>query len=770
VEFSNFERFFSQITMRITLIFLAMALTSVLWGQTGTLRGNILDENTGEPVIYCTVQLEGTTIGTHTDLDGFFSIAEIEPGSYNLMATYIGYDTARLSFTIAADQVAYQKLYLAESSIQLETVQISGRRAEQRSEVYISKVTVTKSEIKAMPSTGGEPDIVQYLQVIPGVISTGDQGGQLYIRGGSPVQNKMMLDGMTIYNPFHSIGFFSVFETEVIKSADVLTGGFGAEYSGRISAVIDITTREGDRSRFGGLVSVSPFQAKALFEGPVIKFDPEKDLSASFILTAKTGLLDKTSQTLYSYASDSLGLPYGYTDFYGKFSLLSGNGSKVDLFGFNFTDEVNFEGIAKLNWQSSGGGFNFKLIPSNSRLLVGGTIAYSGYDIEMTEGDDEPRTSSINGFNAAMNFKYFGQNSELNYGFEINGYRTELAFRNFVGVTIEQISNTTEIGGYVSYRYITDRIIIEPGLRLQFYASLGQFSFEPRFAFKFKMGENVRFKMSGGVYSQNLISTVNDKDIVNLFVGFLSDPEGKLYEPGTTTETSHKLQKAVHGIAGLEIDLSDRFQVNIEPYIKSFTQLISLNRNKLSAQDPNYQTENGKAVGLDLSVRYENARTFIWATYSLGKVTRFDGDQTYSTLFDRRHNINFLASLKLGRTMLWEAGARWNYGTGFPFTQTQGFYGQQTFSEGLDTDVLTNNPDLGVIYTEERNGGRLPVYNRVDISLKRRFILGQHMDLVITASVTHVFDRKNIFYFDRVEFERVDQLPILPSLGVTLTF
>jgi carboxypeptidase-like protein/TonB-dependent receptor-like protein len=770
MNFSNFERFLSQSTMRITLIFVVMTFASGLWAQTGTMRGNILDESNGEPIMFGTVIIEGTTIGTHTDLDGFFTFAELEPGSYTLVATYIGYDTARLSFSIAANQVEYHKLFLNESSIQLETVQISGRRAEQRSEVYISKVTVTRGEIKALPSTGGEPDIAQYLQVIPGVISTGDQGGQLYIRGGSPVQNKMMLDGMTIYNPFHSIGFFSVFETEIIKSADVLTGGFGAEYSGRVSAVVDITTREGDRSRFGGLVSVSPFQAKALLEGPVIKFDPEKDISASFILTAKKGLLDQTSKTLYSYASDSLGLPYGYTDIYGKFSLLSGNGSKVDVFGFNFNDDVNFQGIARLKWQSSGGGFNFKLIPSNSRLLVSGTIAYSDYNIEMQEGDETPRTSGINGFNAAMNFKYFGQNSELNYGFEINGFRTELAFRNFVGITIEQVSNTTEIGGFVAYRYISDRFIIEPGLRLQYYASLGQFSFEPRFAFKFKMGDRVRFKMSGGVYSQNLISTVDDKDIVNLFVGFLSDPEGKLYEPGTTDEAPHKLQKAIHGIAGLEIDLSDRLQVNIEPYIKSFTQIISLNRNKLSEQDPDFQTENGKAVGLDLSARYETARTFIWVTYSLGRVTRYDGEQDYSTNFDRRHNINFLASWKFGSTLLWEAGARWNFGSGFPFTQTQGFYGQQTFSEGLDTDVLTNNPNLGIVYTEKRNGGRLPAYNRFDISLKRRFDLGKHMKLEIIASVTNVFDRENIFYFDRVEFQRVDQLPILPSLGVTFTF
>ena len=751
-----------------TLVFVMCVLGT--WAQTGTIRGNLIDEVTGEPVIYGSVVLQGTSKGASTDLDGFFTITEIEPGDYVLQATYIGYDTAVVAVSISADQVIYERMFLSEQAIELETIQISGRRQEQRSETYISKVTVTKTEIQAMPSTGSEPDIAQYLQVIPGVISTGDQGGQIYIRGGSPVQNKIMLDGMTIYNPFHSIGFFSVFETEAIKSADVLTGGFGAEYGGRVSAVVDISTREGDQSHYGGLVSVSPFQAKVLFEGPIIKFDPEKEASASFLVTGKHGLLDQTSQSLYSYVNDSLGLPYGYTDIYAKLAVRTGNGSKIEAFGFNFRDDVVFQDIASFDWKSSGGGFNFKLVPNRSKLLIGGRVAYSGYNIEAKEDDDAPRNSGINGFNAALDFTYFGANSELNYGFEINGYRTELEFRNFIGVTIEQVSNTTEIGGYVAYRYSSPRVVIEPGLRAQFYASLGDISIEPRVAFKFLINDWLRFKMSGGLYSQNLISTVNEEDIVNLFVGFLSDPEGNLYEPGTTNDAPHKLQKAIHGVAGFEIDVTNSLQFNIEPYIKRFTQIITLNRNKLSETDPDFQTEEGDAIGLDVSARYQTGKTYIWATYSLGKVMRFDGIEEYPTHFDRRHNVNFLASYKFGRKLLWEVGARWNYGSGFPFTQTQGFYGQQTFIKGLDTDVVTNNPDLGIIYADERNGGRLPSYHRLDLSIKRRIILGEYTNLEVTASVTNVYDRQNIFYFDRVEFERVDQLPILPSLGLKFTF
>ena len=755
--------------MKGLLLSLALLITGISIGQEATLRGSILDEETGEPIIYGNLVVEGTIFGATTDLDGFFTM-NLEPGSYTLQITYVGYDTLSTEVRLEAEEVRFIKLYMSSSSIELATVDISARREAQRSEVYISKVTVTQSEIKSLPSTGGEADIAQYLQVLPGVISTGDQGGQIYIRGGSPVQNKVLLDGMTIYNPFHSIGFFSVFETETIKSVDVLSGGFGAEYGGRISAVVDLKTREGNLSRYGGLVSVSPFQAKFLFEGPILKFDPDREGSASFLFTGKHSYLDQTSKDLYSYASDSLGLPYSYSDFYGKVTLLGGNGSKVNLFGFRFSDDVLFQGLANLDWDATGGGFNFKLIPNNSRLLVGGTISYSNYDILLREADEAPRTSGINGFTAALDFTYFAQNSELNYGFEINGARTDLEFRNFVGVTLNQFNNTTEIGGYVKFRQVAGRLIIEPSLRAQFYSSLGDFSLEPRFAFKYKMGENIRLKFAGGLYSQNLISTVNERDIVNLFVGFLSGPEERLNQPGSNRETTHRLQKSVHGVAGIEIDLSNRLQLNIEPYFKRFSQLINVNRNKLSEQDPDFATETGNAAGLDISGRYESAQTFLWATYSIGNVKRDDGFQEYPTNFDRRHNINLLSSFKFGRDLLWEFGARWNFGSGFPFTLTQGFYGQYNFIEGLDTPILQGNPELGIIYDDERNAGRLPNYHRLDVSLKRTFKLGKYSNIEATASVTNAYDRENIFYFDRIRFERVNQLPILPSLNLKYTF
>ena len=739
------------------------------YGQTATLRGHIYDEATGEAVPFCNVMLIQPGLRAVTDLDGFFIFSDVPVGSYTLEASFIGYDTIGSEVTLQANQVKYLKLFMSSSAIQLQTINVSASMEQRRNEVNVSRITVTPKQIKALPSTGGESDIAQYLTVLPGVISSGDQGGQIYIRGGSPVQNKILLDGMTIYNPFHSIGLFSVFETEAIKSAEVLSGGFGADYGGRISAIVDLKTREGDKTRFGGLVSASPFQVKGLVEGPITPFNPEGRASSSFLITGKHSYLDKTSPVLYDYATeDSLGLPYSYTDIYGKMSFLSGDGSKVDFFGFSFSDGVDLDNLAKLDWQSGGGGLNFKLIPSSSNLIISGTLAYSKYDIELREQDNAPRRNSIGGFNALFDFQSFGKNSTFNYGFELNGISTSLEFRNAAEVTIEQNENTTELAGYVAWRQKAGVVIIEPGLRAQFYASLGDFSLEPRIALKSNFSDHVRLKFAAGRYSQNLISTVNETDVVNLFVGFLSGPEETLYEPGTQTPTKDKLQKAWHMLGGVEFELGKGWEVNTEGYYKGFTQLITVNRNKLSESDPDFSTETGDAYGLDVTLSRQTQKVLMWATYSLGFVNRDDGYQEYPTHFERRHNINFLINYTMGRS--WELGFRWNYGAGFPFTLTQGFYGQQDILDGIDSDVLTENPDLDIIYSEDRNSGHLPDYNRVDVSLKKTFEFSKHMRLELVASVTNVFNRDNIFYFDRTTYSRVDQLPIMPSLAATMFF
>ena len=253
---------------------------------------------------------------------------------------------------------------------------------EMKTEVKAAAIKITSQDLKIIPSIGGEPDLAQYMQIIPGVVFTGDQGGQLYIRGGSPIQNKVLLDGMTIYSPFHSIGLFSVFDSDIIRTTDVYTGGFGAEYGGRISSIMDIKTVDGGK-KLSGKLSSNTFGSKVLVKGPI-----SKNKKSSFILSAKTSYLDKTSELFYKEPIlffDDKGLPYSFTDIYSKISFQGNNGSKLNVFGFNFTDKVNYENVSKLNWKSNGIGSQFTLLPNGSPILIEGNIAYSNYLIELNE-------------------------------------------------------------------------------------------------------------------------------------------------------------------------------------------------------------------------------------------------------------------------------------------------------------------------------------------------------------------------------------------------
>ncbi|MDA9182103.1 TonB-dependent receptor [Saprospiraceae bacterium] len=749
----------------IVCSFLFLATVSA---QKGTVRGNIFDKDTGEPVIYANVYLDGTTTGTNSDVNGFFTLTDVAVGEYILVASFIGFDTVRSEVIIKNNRIENKNLFMSENSVRLQSVNISARRERSRSEVQVSTVSISPREIKALPSAGGEPDIAQYLQILPGVVSTGDQGGQIYIRGGSPVQNKILLDGLTIYNPFHSIGFFSIFETDIIKNVDVLSGGFSAEHGGRVSAVVDIQTRDGNKKELGGSVSLSPFLAKVVLEGPLATFDEDSGNSASFILTSKKSLINNTSPTLYEYALDDpeQGFPFDFRDTYGKVSINTSTGSNFNFFGFNFTDDYNNPALANISWTNNGGGLNFRLIPAKSNLVMGGTLGVSNYGISLIE-DNDPRTSDIREILGAFDFTFYGSSSEFNYGIEIRSVRTEFEFTNPFNIKIDNTQNTTELATYFKFKQnFSNKVIFQPSVRFHYYASQSNLSIEPRLGLKYNITDDLRFKAAAGVYTQNILSTSNERDVVNLFSGFLTGPESQVFGfDGKKLED--KLQKSSHLIAGFEYDFTDNFEINIEGYFKDFPQLIVLNRNKTSNTDPNYAVETGDAYGIDFTAKYTLPRAYFYATYSHGYVNRFDGEQEYPTVFDRRHNSNLLATIDVDEAGTWQVSARWNLGSGFPFTQTQGFYNFINLLGGVDTDVVTANPDdVGIIYSEERNGGRLPFYHRLDLSVKKKLEISNLFGLEITAAVTNAYNRDNIFFFDRVEYERQDQLPIIPSISL----
>jgi hypothetical protein len=776
-----------------TITFCIISISSIAQ-TTGMIKGFVYDKANGEPVPFSNVYFKGTTIGANTDLNGFFTITRVPAGEYKLLVTNLDFDTIKETITVKSGDILTKKFFATKGGVKLEEIEISTTAVEKLENTTVAVQKIDPIMISKLPSVG-EPDIAQYLQVLPGVVFTGDQGGQLYIRGGLPVQNKVLLDGLVVYNPFHSIGLFSVFDNDIMKNANVYSAGFGAEYGGRTSSIMDVTTRDGNKKRISGKIAASTFGAKTTLEGPIVKLKDDGNTSASFLISAKHSYLPQTSKLIYSYANPN-GLPFYYTDLYAKTSINSTGGSKFSVFGFNFTDAVKYSDIAEFNWKNVGVGTNFVLVPQSSNLLIEGVFAYSKYTINFKNPslDTDSKRSDVSGVNTGFNFVKFIGRQELRFGFEGIITTTNYEIQNPYYAQIKLDRSTMDIAGFVKYKYIDKkkRIVFEPSMRLQYYATLAVFSPEPRASVKINVTPKIRFKGAGGLYSQTLLSANSDRDIVNLFYGFINSPENdqisKTYVDykGNTQSVNSSVQKATHIVGGFEFDLFKYFELNVEAYQKNFNQVINVNREKiyddndLNANQPdeykkNFVIEQGRARGFDVVLKFDRKRFYFWAVYSLTFNDRWIGNNStgvvtnYPPNFDRRHNVNLVTSYSFGKKKNWEVNGRWNYGTGFPFTQTQGFVNQLNPQGNINYNLNTANGNLSYI-PSNLNGGRLPDYHRFDIGIKYKYNYSEKTTIEVNAGATNIYNRENIFYVDRFTFNRINQLPIMPSINISLTF
>ena len=762
---------------RIPIFFLIFFISlSYGFSQTGVIKGFVYDATNGEPVRFCMVQLEGTSMGAITDNNGGFIINKIPIGSFVVKVSILGYTT--LTESININNNTLQRRYLLEPASQtLAAVQVDAEGQRRVQETRTSVISITPKDMKMMPSIGGTPDFAQYLQVLPGIVSTGDQGGQIYVRGGTPIQNMLLLDGMLIYNPFHSIGLFSVFDTDILSTADVYTGGFGAEFGGRISSVMDIKTRDGNKKRLAGKLDANMFGSRILLEGPFVKMNQENGTALSFIFSAKGSYLEQSSKLFYEPYMKKIdtafkGLPYNYLDLYAKISLTTNGGTKFSIFGFNFDDKVNYSTVATYAWKNWGMGSNFLIVPGEVPMSMEGTLSFTSYSSSMNDAGYKPRSTSLNGGMFKWIFNYFVGKSVFSAGVDVNMFTTRYSYpdENDI-VKLLPPDYTTDIAFFVKYKYnFKDLLLIEPSFRYQYFASIGASSPEPRLAIKYNVTKKIRLKLAAGLYTQNFVGLTSDRDVVNLFYGFYSSPkESDLARTFLGKEMNNTLQKSEHVVLGLELDIFKNTNINIEGFFKNFSQLTSVNRYKQYNTDKDFIWEKGMAYGGDITVKYDYKNFYLWAVYSLGWVKRTDEVVTYFPHFDRRHNLNVLASYQWGKKRKsWQADVRWNFGTGFPFTQTQAFIPNLGWGN-ISDDFLQNNEEL-YVWLAELNLGRLPAYHRLDLSVKKKFFIGERHIIELSVSATNVYNYFNIFYVDRLTSQIIYQLPFLYSIGVSWSF
>jgi hypothetical protein len=769
----------------IILILLAGFLLAALSvsAQRTTLKGFVYDANTGQPIPFATISAETTTFGVSTDIQGYFHMEGIRPGIYKVQVRCVGYRPWTEYIDLEENRPVIRNFMLAPESIDLKEVNVkSAKETQQRERVTVSEISILPTEVELTPAVGGMPDLIQRMQVIPGVISRGDVGGQIYIRGGTPVQNKMLLDEAVIYNPVHSIGLFTVFDNDYIRNVDFHTGGFGAEYGGCISSVVNIATQYGNTKRISGKADLSTLVSKLFVEGPLLSDSTMEKSTLSFIFSVKNSHFTQAKKWFYPYLDQEL--PFHFLDLYSKLTLLAGKNLRINLFGFHSQDRVGYSDTpTRYYWKVNGFGGDIQLLPPRASMMIKAYFAGSFYQMTLEEQSYEPRHSNVDHLSFGFRFKRYLKNQTINYGLEVMNLATDYSYYSNPYNAYNQQENSTEISAYLQYHGRFGKLMVDPGIRFQHYASLSRSSLEPRLAIKFAVLENFRLKVAGGIYSQNLISAISDRDIVNFFHGFLSAPVGLVNE-GDGHTADYYLQKSNHLIGGMELDFFSKLFINAEVYYKYYPQLLNFNKHKILNEQkypdqPKYLTrdfivESGYARGLDIFVLFDDQfrRLELGYSYAITKRTYNDpemGKIEYYPQYDRRHNLNLSGSIQFGNNHSWEVNSRWNFGTGFPFTPSLGYYEAITFDENANINHLTVNGMPGIIYGKY-NSARLQPYHRLDISVKKRINLNGMSVLEIELSIVNAYNRKNVFYTDRMTNQQVYQLPFLPAMRISVDF
>ena len=251
------------------------------------LRGRIQDAETRDPLPGATVILyqgQRQVAGLITDNAGMYNFGNLADGTYAVEASFVGYEVLR--DTVQTPRDTRLDLLLMPSRTLLEELIVEAQRAD-ADRFAAGLETIRPSDLARVPMPDVTYDLAGYLLTLPGVVSTGDRGGQLFVRGGTPTQNLVLLDGMRIFQPFHVVGFYSAFPADIIATTDVYAGGFNARYGGRISSVIDIKTRNGNKTRTTGSASMAPFMSGVRLEGPIVPGE------ASLVLSARESLIDR---------------------------------------------------------------------------------------------------------------------------------------------------------------------------------------------------------------------------------------------------------------------------------------------------------------------------------------------------------------------------------------------------------------------------------------------------------------------------------------------
>ncbi len=735
--------------------------------STGSIRGFITDDASAEPLLGVNATLSnaaGAFYGSASDGDGFYQISRVPGGSYDLKVSFIGYLDFTQSVTITAGEIFSINVALSEDQALLDEVVVEGQRDAGSGATTAGLQSVRPIDIQRVPTPGVSADLAGLLTTLPGVVSSGDRGGQLFIRGGTPSQNAVFVDGMQIFQPFHILGFFSAFPSDIVREADIYAGGFGAKFGGRLSSVIDVSTRGGNKQKFAGSASFSPFLASSRIEGPII---PGR---LSFITSVRESFVDKLGPQLVDQE-----LPYRFGDRFGKLDAFLTENSRLSVTvmqthdsGILVTEEDGAQSRitddSEVGWDNFAVGGRYLLLPANLPVLAEILITHSRMENRFGPKSKPERVSSISRTGGEANIRYFLGGVDINTGLSVYSQNLDNQLGGQFQDLQDQTEFITEAGAYIEADVkIWEGFNLTGGARLQAFPSIGSTSLEPRAKAIWKVGSH-QFSAATGIYSQQIIGLNDRRDAGDIFTAWTPAPLG------------FSAPKAIHYILGYKIKPNSSFEFSIEGFAKSLQDLVIGEWTALPRFTTRLQPAEGSVKGVDLRAEFDAGFFYSYINYGYNRVDYTATQESlelwfgtseleFSPSHDRRHQINALVSFKYSG---FDLNVRWQLGSGLPFSRAVGFDQWILQDEPVDSVNVAQIPgELRVLYGLP-NDARLPFYHRLDVSLEKTFAIRPKINATMQVGAINTYNRPNLFYLDLFTLRRVNQLPIIPSFGFRL--
>ena len=631
-----------------------------------------------------------------------------------------------------------------QSALEFQTIEKIGEKIIEKNETDIGLERISIKELEYMPK-GVETDVFRSLQYVAGIQTIGDISSKYFVRGSPSNQNLVLLNGSIVYNPFHALGLFSVIDPEMINSIEFYKGGYTAEYGERVSSVMKLVTKDGNKNNFGFRSSTSFLTTKVLVEGPI----PD----GSFILTGRKNYSNKVLSNFF----DNKNAPFNFYDASFKLNYSNPNfipGAKFIVHGFLSNDEVDNDDIRKedFSWDNKVFGIKwFQVYDSPLLSELGLSLSSFNGKVEPNFSSTKPKRNEVTDIGLHLDFTYiYDSGDELAAGLSIKSVKTKLELQNVYGAVSDISESGANISLYAKYKLMRfEDFGIDAGTRLNL-AGLtknGNFFFEPRVSTTYNIFPFFKLKGAWGIYQQEVATIFNENEVISLFEPWVILPD--YLEP---TRSTH------YGIGGI-LNLTDNIELSAEGYYKITKNLPVINDAKKTEDEDDLLSGTGESFGGEFLAKYTTQSFQFNASYSLNWAYVQVGEYIFYPRYDTRHGVNVSVDYHFGDN--WVASIVWLFSTGNPFTEINGYYEKLIIQDPHDGWSIFNSY-IPYSILRSKNLGRLPEYHRMDVTLSKSFNIS-FVKFSIAASIINVYDRKNIFYFKRDTGERVNMLPFLPT-------